>query len=52
MRQISFLLRSFLCQDVTLKGMLSFDLSRTSEFESLLRTGSGFHFWHLTVVYL
>jgi hypothetical protein len=52
MCQISLLLCSFFGQDVTFEGVLSFDLSRTSEFESLLRTGSGFHFWHCTVVYI
>jgi hypothetical protein len=32
---------------VTLVSVLSFDFTCTSDSESLLCTGVGFHFWHL-----
>src|SRR5690606_9199860 len=41
-----------LCQDVTFKRMLSFDLSGTGKLETLLGTGLRFHFRHWILVYL
>ncbi len=50
--QITFLLLGFLCQNVTVVSMMSFDLTCTGETESLLRTGIRFYFWHCFFCYL
>jgi hypothetical protein len=46
LRQITLLLSPFLRENVGLVGVLSLDLARAGEFESLLGAGLGLHFWH------
>jgi len=44
--EIPFALGAFLCQDVTLKSMLSFDFSGAGELKTLFRAGIRLHFRH------
>jgi hypothetical protein len=50
MRQLKLPLFRLFGQDVTLEGVLSLDLSRTCQLETLLGTGFGLHFRHLFLV--
>jgi len=45
-RQVSLLLRTLLRQNMTLKGVLSLNLSTSREFETLLGASFGFHLRH------
>ena len=44
--EVAFLLLRFLRQDVTVKGMLSFQFSRSGKSKSLFGTGIRLYFWH------
>jgi hypothetical protein len=46
MGQSQLALLGFFSQDMTLKSVLSFDLSGTSNFKTFLGAGFGFHFRH------
>ncbi len=50
----TFLLCCLLCQNVTLEGMFSLNLTRACESKSLLSTGICLHLWHCTnfLIYL
>ena len=50
MRKLELPLFRLLGQDVALEGVLSLDLSRTGQLESLLGTGFGLHFRHLFLI--
>jgi hypothetical protein len=49
MRQISFLLRCLLGENVAFKSVFSLDFTASSDCESLLCTGFSFHFWHFSL---
>ena len=46
MNQVTFLFLCLLSQNVTVVSVMSFNLTCSSETESLLRTGVSFNFWH------
>jgi hypothetical protein len=45
--EVTLTILFLLGKDVALVGMLSLDLTASSEFETLLGTGISLHFWHL-----
>lgn len=52
MVEVALLLLGFLCQDVTVVSVMSFDLTRSGESETLLCAGISLYFWHFLLNYL
>lgn len=48
--QIAFALRGLLREDVAAVSLATFDLARTGELETLLRSGLSFHLGHVLVL--
>ena len=48
--EVALLLLRLLGQDVTVVSVVSFDLTRSSENETLLGTGISLNFWHFLCV--
>jgi len=47
--QVALLLLGFLCQDVAVISVVTLDLTRSGEHESLLCCGISLYFWHFFV---
>ena len=49
--QVTLLFLGFLCQDVTVKRMMSLNLTSTGQTKSLLCTGVCLYFWHFLLLF-